>query len=170
MATEPETELEAVVSRFKESAHHADLDAPPRMLTHPPSGGPAFTSLHQGDELATVHRAWADLGAAERERGTEAGATGSIRARVRARVTSAATEAARAAGHADRALLGDVIRAVDLLARRVDEIAQRLVQLEHVVEEVVVVTSEDVTRIRAVLASMTPDQTPAATSRPTSDD
>jgi hypothetical protein len=53
----------------------------------------------------------------------------------------------------DRALVGSVIQAVDAVARRCDELADRVVELEAVVSEVVDVLGAELTRLRAMLVA-----------------
>jgi hypothetical protein len=74
-----------------------------------------------------------------------------LRAAVRGKLTAVATEVGRPALEADRALIGDLIRAVDALAARVDVLGGRVLALEALVEEVVVVTGQDLARVRAAL-------------------
>ena len=72
-------------------------------------------------------------------------ATGAARARQAIGRLGGAHDAA-----AERALLGDVIRAVDAVAARCDELAGRLTELQQVVEEAVVVFGQDLAAARAV--------------------
>ncbi len=70
-----------------------------------------------------------------------------VRAKVRAKVATAAAGVQQA----DRAVTGDLIRAVDLLAHRIDEITARVVDLEALVQEVVDTVSEDLARVQVAL-------------------
>lgn len=142
MAIEPS----GIVGDVAERAHR--LGAPPRMLRQPPGAGAPLLPLQPGETIGTLHREWArlhDESAAAPPPGR--GALASARARLK----SVAAQGARPALEADRALIGDLIRAVDTLAARADELAGRLIALESLVEEVVVVTSEDLTNVRAAL-------------------
>ncbi len=76
-----------------------------------------------------------------------------VRAKVRARVATAAADAARTAQQRDRELIGDLIRAVDLVARRLDDVATRVADMEALVQDVVETVSEDLTHLRVALAS-----------------
>jgi hypothetical protein len=131
-----------LVSDVTDRAHRPPGGDPPALLAHPPGPGPALDPLQGGDEVAAMHREWARLGAG-------AGRGGGLRGAGRATVAAAER---RLPGHrAQRALIGDVIRAVDAVARRVDEIGVRLLALEELVEEVTVVTGEDLAAVRAAL-------------------
>jgi hypothetical protein len=142
-----------IVSDVAGRAHRPSPDDPPRLLRHPPGADAPLAPVHQGDEIAAVHRDWARAHADEQDRpaGGGDGLLGGALARARARAASVAAEAVLPAQQADRALIGDLVRVVDTLARRVDDIGDRLVALEQLVEELVVVTGEDLARIRAAL-------------------
>jgi hypothetical protein len=73
-------------------------------------------------------------------------------------VSRIAVEAQRPAQQAqqdDRALIGDLIRAVDALAARCDALADRLETLERSVAEVVEVLGADLVHLRAEMADLT---------------
>ncbi|MGH9093481.1 MAG: hypothetical protein ACRDZR_19175 [Acidimicrobiales bacterium] len=134
-------------------AHDPGEADAPTLLHHPPGAKAPLPPVRHGEELTAVHRAWADAHAAEHPPDHAAGRAGldAVKARARARLASAAAAAMPDRGPRD-AVVGDLIRAVDALASRVDELGGRLVALEELVEEVVVVTSEDLTRVRAAVA------------------
>lgn len=145
-----------IVNDVARRAHDLREADAPTVLSHPPGPGAPLPSVQHGDEVEAVHRAWADAHTS-REEAAKAGASvasggglDAVKARVKARISSAA-----AAGlpdqDADRRVVGDLIRAVDALAQRIDELGGRLMALEALVEEVVVVASEDLTRVRAAL-------------------
>ncbi|MGH9100061.1 MAG: hypothetical protein ACRDV8_07515, partial [Acidimicrobiales bacterium] len=90
--------------------------------------------------------------------GVGPGGGGGVRAKVRARVVAAA----RADAAADRALIGELIRAVDAIAVRADEITARVGNLELVVQEVLDRVSEDMSRLQAAIGTLD-DQTRRAT-------
>lgn len=60
----------------------------------------------------------------------------------------------------DRMLIGDLIRATDIVAQRCDDLALRMTQLEALVEEVVRVVSADVASLRAALVGLVGDGGP----------
>ena len=141
-----------VVSGIAERSHDITVDDAPLSLSRPAEPAPLLPPVRQSADVAAIHAAWSRVHAAERER-TAAG-TG-IRARARAR-TSARASAVGAAQRDDRALIGDLIRATDVLAVRCDELADRVADLESLVEEIVCVVSEDLTHLRALLAGIAP--------------
>ena len=152
MAVDPHDIVNDVARR----AHDLGETDAPTVLSRPPGPGAPLPSVQQGDEVGAVHRAWADAHAA-REGAAKAAATAgsgggldAVKARLKARISSAAASGLPDQD-ADRQVVGDLIRAVDALAHRIDELGGRLMALEQLVEEVVVVASEDLTRVRAAL-------------------
>lgn len=149
MAVDPHQVVRDVTRR----AHDVGAAPPPTLLRRPPGAAAPLPPVQHGEELAAVHRAWAESDA---RRGGATAAPGRRRlgalwARLRDGVAAATTSAPPDRG-TDRAVVGDLIRAVDALARRVDELGGRLAALDQLVEEVVVVTGEDLARVRAALA------------------
>jgi hypothetical protein len=57
-------------------------------------------------------------------------------------------------GTSDAVLIGDLIRAIDTLADRCDELTSRLARQELVTSEVAGVLGEDVARLQATVASL----------------
>jgi hypothetical protein len=133
-------------------SHRLEGGEPPAMLRHPPGTGAPLPSIQAADEVAAVHRDWAQLHAVGVSPPPGVGHRG-LRSAVRSRLATVAAEAGRPAQEADRALIGDLIRAVDALAARVDVLGGRVLALEALVEEVVVVTSQDLARVRAAVAA-----------------
>ncbi len=140
-----------------------DQSAAPRMLSRRSDPLPLPPPLQDSEIVASLHLEWARLAGAgqsaappnagevgEATGGTGGGAGGGVRAKVRARVVAAA----RADAAADRALIGDLIRAVDSVARRVDEITGRVGNLELLVQEVLDRLSEDMVRVQAALGTL----------------
>jgi hypothetical protein len=130
----------------------------PRLLSQRADPAPLPPPLHDADEVASLHLQWARLaggagaiGEGARDPGT-GGATGGggVRAKVRARVVAAA----RADSAADRALIGDLIRAVDTVAARVDQVTERVGSLELLVQEVLDRLSEDLVRVHAAIGAI----------------
>ena len=121
-------------------AHYPAVDDPPRLLRNPPNPGGPLPPIQHGEELAALHRDWAaHVG------GPAAGGPW-------ARARRKAAKAVRAP-QVNRGLIGDLIRAVDALARRVDDLGNRMTALEDLVAELVVVTGEDLARVQAALAT-----------------
>ena len=135
-----------------------DPYAPPRLLARPAAPPTPLPPVHGSEEVAVLHLHWSQLTQHGRTFEDEAPGPGTrtpagVRAKVRARVATAATDAARTAQQRDRELIGDLIRAVDLVARRLDDVASRVAHMEALVQDVVETVSEDLTRLRVALAA-----------------
>lgn len=144
-----------IVSDVADRAHRLSPTDPPAVLRRPAGGAPPPPPVREDPDVVAVHQAWAHVHAA----GDQAPAAGTgVRGKVRSRVTTAVTEVAGPAQRDDRALIGHLIRAVDVLAHRCDELGGRVAELEALVEEVVNVVGEDLVRVRALLASTPSDR------------
>ena len=121
----------------------ADRPAPPSPSPGPPLGPGAEPTTRPGPAVQGRTEAAQVL-----HRGLE---TFARRARqlLAARRPNPGDQGLGVAQRDDRALLGAAIRALDALAQRADELAQRLQRLEEVVEELTLVTSEELTALRA---------------------
>ncbi len=133
------------------------MDAPP-LIRRPVGGSPPPPPVREDPDVVAVHQEWARIHAAETDTkggrpsaGAGAGAGAGIRTMARSRLAAVAAGALGPAQRDDRALIGDLIRATDALARRCDELGGRLAELEALVEEVVAVVSEDLVQVRALL-------------------
>ncbi len=147
VAIEPREVVADVASR----SHTVADDDAPLPLSRPAAPGPTLAPVREDDRVAAVHAAWERVHAVGSPPGRSAtGVAGRLGGRVDARVDATVGAAQRD----DRALIGDLIRAADALATRCDELADRLVTLEALVEEVVCVVSEDLTHLRAVVATI----------------
>lgn len=134
--------------------------APPRLLARPADPPPPPPPLARSEQVSQLHRRWAQLHGAppgggppapehgEPEKGAPR-VPGGVRAKVRAKVATAAAGVQQA----DRAMTGDLIQAVDTLARRIDELTTRLTDLEALVQDVVDTVSEDLVRLQVALAT-----------------
>lgn len=135
------------------SAAHERED-PPRLLSRPAEPRPLPSPVRQSPEVATIHVHWAEMHGtlppdhAARAPQATADTPGRVRSKVRARMVTAATEVTRRAQQSDHALLGELIRAVDAVAGRVDDLGVRLGELEALVQEFVDVVSEDLVSLR----------------------
>jgi hypothetical protein len=147
------------------AAGEGAFQASPRLLARRADPVPLPPPLHDAEEIASLHLSWARLAGggqgAPQEGGAGPGAgtaggggVGGVRAKVRARVVAAA----RADAAADRALIGDLVRAVDAVAARVDDIAARVGGLELLVQEVLDRLSEDLVRVQAALGTLDHDR------------
>lgn len=141
----------------------------PRLLSRSADPVPLPPPVHDSEEVTSLHVKWAQLvggrTGALHQAGVPApgaapgGATsaGGVGAKLRARVAAAAgTQSA-----ADRALIGDLIRAVDTLATRVDVVAERVGSLELLLQEIVDKVSEDLVRVQVSLGALGPQGAPA---------
>ena len=109
-------------------------DVPPRLFRRPADAPPPFTHIRGDDVIGSLHRVWA----------ASFGPT-SLASRVRRGTLGVRRE---------RELIGSLIRAVDAVALRCDEIADRLANQEALVEEVVAAYGEDLTQLRVAVAAM----------------
>lgn len=135
--------------------------SPPRLLSRPAEAEPLPPPIHDADALTAVRRRWAQIAAASGrgapdDEGTEgapgrspARTPGGVRAKVKARVATAAAGVQAQ----DRAMTGELVAAVDALARRVDELASRVGALESLLQEVVDLTSEELTRVQVAVGA-----------------
>lgn len=129
---------------------------PPRLLSRPAEAKPAPPPIHAAEPLAAVRRRWAQFSAATgrpapadpvAEGGENRGSArvpGGVRAKVKARVATAAAGVQAQ----DLAMTGDLVGAIDALARRIDELTGRITDLEALVQEVVELTSEELARVQ----------------------
>ena len=143
-----------IVNDVADQAHRPQVGDPPALLQNPPGPSAPLPPVQSAEELAAVHRDWAQAHAAD-DPGSGQEAAGrhgidAVKTKVRNRI-SAAAASVLPEQEVDRLLIGDLIRAVDTLARRVDEIGGRVAALEQLVEEVVVVASGELTRLRAAV-------------------
>lgn len=125
---------------------------PPRLFERPAAAGALPEPLASSEALAVLRRRWAQLrGAPVREpadaMSQPARAVSGVRAKVRAKVVNAAAGVQAA----ERAMTGDLVHALDAVARRVDELGARVADLERLVEDVVDTVSEDLVRVHEVL-------------------
>lgn len=136
--------------------------APPRLLSKPAAAKPVPPPIHDADALAAVRRRWGQIsattgGAALGDPDPEGDAgratarvPGGVRAKVKARVATAAAGVQAQ----DRAMTGELVGALDALARRVDELTTRVCELESLLQEVVELTSEELTRVQVAFGAV----------------
>jgi hypothetical protein len=129
----------------------------PGLLSSRADAAPLPPPIRDAEEVTSLHLGWARLtagqGAPADAGASDVGGVGgvaSVRAKVRARVAAAA----RPEAAADRALIGDLIRAVDAVAARVDEVAARVGNVELLLQEVLDRLSEDLVRVQASLGAL----------------
>jgi hypothetical protein len=111
----------------------------PKMLHRPADAPPALAHVRGSDAVRTLHLDWAALHGP----GADLAPSGPWpRLKGKAR-------RALGVGRGDRELLGAVIRALDAVAVRCDELADRLSAQESLMEDVSTSYGEDITRLRA---------------------
>jgi hypothetical protein len=132
-----------------------EIPEPPLLLRHPPGVSPPLPPLRAEPVVADLRRTW------ERLTAPAAAAAAGGRLGVGGRLRHQAKRVIGRLQRSDRALLGDLVRALEAAATRTDELADRLARLEALVEELVQVFSEDVTQMRAALAARTPQDAPS---------
>lgn len=122
-----------------------DTGGAPKMLRRPADAPPPLEHVRGGDAVRTLHLDWAALHGSQAADPAPSGLWSHLIGRAR-RVA--------AAGRSDRELLGAIIRAVDAIAVRCDELADRLAAQESLMEDVAGSYGEDITRLRADLAQL----------------
>lgn len=145
MAVDPDDALSALGT--------AGAGDAPRLLGRPADPPPPLDPVRGADAVAGVHRHWAAVHA---EPAPAPPAGPGLRRRADRHVAAVAAAALGPAQHHDRALIGDLIRAVDALAERCDTLADRLEALEALVAETVEVLGADLTRLRADVRAVPP--------------
>jgi hypothetical protein len=153
-----------VVRDIADRSHRLDAVSPPGMLTRPVAGGEPLPHVRGDDQLTELHAAWA------RADGQAPGGLppddDGLRGRFRARVAATSGALASPAQRDDRALIGALIRAVDALARRCDELADKVADLESVLAEIVDTVGSDLVAIRAALSAGPPAGSPPGGPQP----
>lgn len=139
---------EELVAELTQRAHDPTALPPPRLLEHSADPPTPLEPVQELPPIADLHGHWADVHALRAPQPTVAG----VAAKVRARVATVAGGAARGDQRDDRALIGDLIQAVDALATRSDELARRLDQLQSVVDELIGAVGEELVQLRATVA------------------
>jgi hypothetical protein len=112
----------------------------PKLLSRSAEPKQPFSSLRDAATIQQIHRQWEQLGAHTHRLFSPFGLVRSLRQSRQNAITQ-------------RQLLASLIQAIDALAQRTDEIARNLNELEHLVAEVVQVTSNDLIAIRAAKQS-----------------
>jgi hypothetical protein len=115
-------------------------DPPPRMLPRPSEAPEPLEPVRSSETLTRLHAVWSRM---------HAGVQPSPGSRVKRAIRTAAR---RAIGPVDDELSGDLIRAVDALAARCDELSQRLAAQEELTAELTASLGQEVTRLRAAVA------------------
>lgn len=143
-------ELVAGVGR---RAHEPATVRPPSLLSRSAEPPPRLRPIRESEEVQQVHRRWASLHTITD--GTTSMARPAATSRVVAKARAWAASAAAALGvvglHDDGELVGDLIRAVDALASRCDQLADRLAAVEALFPELVASLGQDLVQLRAAI-------------------
>jgi hypothetical protein len=113
---------------------------PPRMFSRPTEAPDPLTPIHPSEQMVALHTGWARQ---EGQRAlTESGRGFGARLRDGIR---------RVWSRDDHERIGDLIRAVDALAVRCDELAERMSHQQIVTSELVEAFGQEITRLRAAV-------------------
>lgn len=123
-------------------------DLAPGMFRRPSDPPEPLQPLAGSEHIARMHTDWARLHA-----GPSAQETLGPTLRQRARAASL-----RLIGGSHRELLADLIRAVDAVAVRCDELSGRVERLEAVADDLARVLGEEVTQLRAAVQRVEADR------------
>jgi hypothetical protein len=118
-------------------------DAAPVMFKRQSDVPDPMPSVRHGQQVAKVHREWMRIIA------PPSGQSGSPRRRLS---RMARWIGNRVQGSVDQVFIADLIRAVDAVAARCDELSDRLQHQQIVLDDAVTIFGEELTRIRAELA------------------
>jgi hypothetical protein len=129
---------------------------PPAMFRRPADPPERPPPLRGGATITELHSRWAQLHA-------QPAAHPTLGERIARR---ARTQAARFGLGGDPELLGDLIRALDAVAGRCDELSDRVHDLETTVADVARIFGEEVTRLRAAVAFEAREHPPETTTSP----
>jgi hypothetical protein len=110
---------------------------PPTMLSRPAESPEPLSPIRSGELVTRLHTGWAALQSAPMSRWRRA---------VR-----------RTLWHSDPDIVGDLIRAVDALAERCDELNGRVAVLETITSELTGILGQEVTRLQAAVAGLQRD-------------
>jgi hypothetical protein len=127
--------LEKLSDHLPPNAHPED--DPPAMFKRSSEVPSSLPRLRHGQEIAKLHREWI-----VRIVPPARPSAGQRAIRVIRRV-------ANRAGSVDREIVADLIRAIDALALRCDELADRLEHQHIVLDDAVTIFGEELTRLRA---------------------
>jgi hypothetical protein len=121
----------------------ADMsEPPPRMFARPTEAADPLAPIRASEPVTRLHDEWA------RMHGRSPAESISVRAQIRGKLRSGLQ---RLLGRADHEFLGDLVRAVDALAARCDELSVHLSNQEIVSGNLAEILGEDVTRLRAAV-------------------
>ena len=125
--------------------------AAPEPLVRPFSLGEYLDDIAGHADLDRVHRRWEALG-----QGPDAASSRGLRARLRGFADRMLLRHPTVLQH--HAMLSELTRVVDALAKRCDELNRRLMLMHEQAEEMYGVLSEDLSRVTALLATRALDE------------
>jgi hypothetical protein len=131
-------------------------DTPPTMFQRPTDPCQPPPPLRSGGPIARMHTEWARLDAAP-------GNTSSVGDRLRVKARSVA---ARVTGSADRQFLAELVRAVDAVAARCDELSERVGKLDVIADDLTRILGEEITQLRAAVERMADRESGTSPSSP----
>ncbi len=126
-------------------------EEPPVMFRQPSDPPEALPPLRSNQHIVRLHTEWARLH-------TTPAASKALSARLRGKAHSAVS---RLVGTADHQLLGDVVRAIDAITKRCDELSERVANLQVTSDDLARALGQEITQLRAALERRT-DPGPAA--------
>lgn len=126
---------------------------PPEMFRRPSDPPEPLPPVRGSEAITALHNEWARLHAAPAPAPT-------LSQRLRRTVRA---QTARMGLGSDRKLLGDLIRAVDAVAARCDQLSDRVSNMEVTLDDLSRILGEEVTRLR-VAVERDADEVPRGTS------
>jgi hypothetical protein len=119
----------------------------PEMFRRPSDPPEPLPQIRASNPIGTLHTEWARMHSSPPEQ-TSPGRRLSKKVRL---------AASRMTNRADHRLLGDLVRAVDAVAERCDELSERAANLEVIVDDLARILGEEVTHLRAAAESRAPE-------------
>jgi hypothetical protein len=116
---------------------------PPAMFSRPADAPAPMAPIRGIPELTRIHVEWQRMHTTPEAALQPTG--GRLRRKAKALIN-------RAVGNADRELMGDLIRAIDAVATRCDELAERLSSQQIVIGDAARIFGEEITQLRAATA------------------
>jgi hypothetical protein len=127
------------------------IEQPPEMFDRPTEAPPPLVPVQSSEHVTTMHMEWA-------RRDVASTAKTSPWRRVIRKTRSTAD---RMLGRADNQMMGDLIRAIDAVAVRCDELSDRVARQEILIADMASSLGQELTRLRAVVAHDMPPHTDA---------
>jgi hypothetical protein len=113
---------------------------PPRMFRAPTDPPEPLPPLRADEPMVRLHLEWARM--------HETSVSTTLRSRLRARTRAVKL---RLSGALSDRYMGDVVRAVDAVAQRCDELSERITRLSTITDDLASSVSEEVTELRTIV-------------------